>query len=250
MPYALYISAEAAQAQTERVEMIANNLANADTAGFKRELAIFQARYAEAIEQGAATPGSGSIDDLGGGVHFQQTKTDFSPGPLKRTSSPTDVAIEGDGFFQVRKGQESLLTRAGNFRLTSRGELVTQQGYPVLSDSGSPILVNPAEGPWEITPAGAVRQGDTTQNLALVTPSSFGDLTKTGENLYRPLAPVQPLPAAQRAVSSGYLEMSGVRPTLEMTALIEASRLAEANINLMKAHDQMLGGLVERLLKA
>jgi len=251
MPYGLYISAEGAQAQSRRVEIIANNLANVDTLGFKRELAICQSRYAEAIDQGLQSPGSGSIDDIGGGIMIRQTKADYSPGPLRRTENPADVAIEGDGFFAVRKGDETLLTRAGNFRITSTGELVTQQGYSVLSDTGAPIVVNPGNGPWEITATGSVRQGDgSAQNLALVKPASYNDLTKVGENLFRATDQTEPLTPAERRLAAGYVELSAVRPTIEMTALIEASRLLEANVNMMKAQDEMLAGLINRVLKA
>jgi len=250
MPYGLYISAEGAQAQSRRMEIIANNMANVDTVGFKRELAIFQARYAEAVEQGQTQPGAGSIDDTGGGIMVRRTMTDYSPGPMKRTESPTDVAISGEGFFMVEKDQQQYLTRAGNFRLTERGELVTQQGYAVLSDNGSPIVVDPRNGPYEITPAGAVRQGTTSQNLALVRPASPEGLVKVGENLFRPAGDPQPVAANQRRVAGGYLELSGVRPTTELVQMIEASRAVEANLSMMRAQDQMLSGLVTRVMRA
>jgi flagellar basal-body rod protein FlgF/flagellar basal-body rod protein FlgG len=251
MPYGLYISAEGAQAQSRRLEIIANNMANVDTVGFKRELAIFQARYAEAVEQGQAKPGSGSIDDTGGGIMLRRTVTDYSPGPMKRTESPTDVAISGEGFFLVEKDQQQYLTRAGNFRLTERGELVTQQGYAVLSDNGSPIAIDPRNGPCEVTPAGAVRQGAASQNLALVRPASPDSLVKVGENLFRPVGgDPQPVVAGQRRVASGYLELSGVRPTTELVQMIEASRAVEANLSMMRAQDQMLSGLVTRVMRA
>src|ERR1700693_5408410 len=114
MPYGLYISAEGAQVQTRRLDIIANNIANVDTVGFKRDLAVMQSRYSEAIERGTAYPGSGSINDIGGGVQFHQTVTDFSPGPLRKTGNPSDAALQGEGFFVVSKGQEHLLTRAGD----------------------------------------------------------------------------------------------------------------------------------------
>ncbi len=249
MPYGLYLSADGAHAQARRLEIIANNLANVDTVGFKRELAIFQARYAEETAQGLDFHGSGTINDTGGGTMLRQTKTDFSPGPMKRTGSVTDLAIDGPGFFVVRKGEESYLTRAGNFRLTARGELVTQQGYPVLSDSGAPVVLDPGAGPFEITPEGMLRQRGSAQTLALVQPRSLGDLVKSGENLFRPLADPPPVPEAQRRVAAGYLEMSGVRPTSEMVELIEASRAIEANLQMMQAQDQMLSGLVNRLMR-
>jgi len=249
VPYGLYLSADGAHAQARRLEVIANNLANVDTVGFKRDLAIFQARYAEEIAQGVDVPGSGSINDVGGGTMLLQTQTDFSPGPVKRTGMPTDVAIDGDGFFVVRKGDQNYLTRAGNFRLTDRGELVTQQGYPVLSETGAPVVIDMAAGPFQITPDGVVRQRGAAVALALVRPAPNSGLVKVGENLFRPQGDPQPLPAGQRRVAAGYLEMSGVRPTSEMVQLIEATRAIEANLQLMQAHDQMLSGLVNRLLR-
>jgi flagellar basal body rod protein FlgG len=258
MSYGLYLSATGAQAQSQRLEVIANNLANVDTVGFKRELAIFQARYAEAVQQGTASFGGGSLDDISGGVQLQQTKTDFSPAPLRRTGGATDVALEGDGFFQVRKGQDVFLTRAGNFRMTSGGELVTQQGYPVLGEGHAPITITPDGGPWEMTSAGEIRQGDSVQSLAIVRPGSPGDLLKVGENLFRPAATpagapaagVQPVPPAEHSVRPGYLETAGVQPMTEMVAMIETTRLAEANINLMQTQSQMLSDLISRVLKA
>ncbi|HID77810.1 MAG TPA: flagellar basal-body rod protein FlgF [Planctomycetaceae bacterium] len=249
MPYGLYLSAEGAQAQARRLEVIANNLANVNTVGFKRQLAILQARYAEAIEQGMDQAGSGSINDVGGGVFLAETRTDYSRGPLKRTELSTDMAIDGEGFFVVRRGQENLLTRAGNFRITSAGRLVTQQGYDVLSEDGSPITIDPTRGPWYVTPSGTIRQQGTVQTLAIVAPQSPGDLVRLGKNLFRPLADPQPVPRAQRRVLPGYLEMSSVEPTTEMIAMIEASRAVEANINMMKTQDQMLSGLVNRLMR-
>ncbi len=253
MPYGLYLSAEGAHAQSKRLEVIANNLANVDTVGFKRELAVIQARYAAETEQGLDYPGSGTINDVGGGVEVLMTKTDFSSGPFKQTGIATDMAIRGEGFFVVRKGDETFLTRAGDFRLTERGELVTQFGqeeYAVLSDAGEPITVDPrSENRWELTPTGGIRQSGSLQNLALVAPASLGDLVKMGENLFRPLADPQPVAADKRSVAGGYLEMSGVRPTTEMVDMIEASRALELNLSMMQTQDQMLAGLFQRVMK-
>jgi flagellar basal-body rod protein FlgF len=245
----MYLSAAGAQAQSRRLEVVANNLANVDTVGFKRQLAVFQARFAEAIQRGQAQAGSGSINDLGGGVEMVPSKTDFTPGPLKNTKTPTDMAIDGEGFFVVDKGGEHYLTRAGNFRLTDRGQLVTQQGYPVLSENLSPITIDPSAGDWQLGGSGTIRQQGNAQNLALVRPESLGDLSNAGENLYRPLADPRPLPAASRHVVSGYLEQSGVKPTSEMMEMIEASRAVEANVNMMQTQDQMLSDL-NKLMQA
>jgi flagellar basal-body rod protein FlgF len=249
MPYGLYISAEGANAQSSRLDVIANNLANVDTVGFKRELASFQARYAEAIDKGAAMPGAGALEDIGGGILFRQTKTDFSPGPVKNTQNPAHVAILGEGFFTVKKGDETLLTRAGNFEFNARGELVTPQGYTVLDESGAPVILNVDDKKWTISDTGALRQRGRVQNLGIVKPASYETLTKQGENLFRASKPPEAVPPDERRVASGSLEMSSVSPTLEMTALIETSRFLEANVNMMKTQDQMLGALVERVLR-
>jgi flagellar basal-body rod protein FlgF/flagellar basal-body rod protein FlgG len=257
MSYGLYLSAAGAQAQSQRLEIIANNLANVDTVGFKRELAIFQTRYAEGSQQGGAGLAGGAASEIGAGVQLQQTKTDFSPGALRRTGGASDVALEGDGFFQVRKGQEVYVTRAGNFRVSSNGELVTQQGYPVLSESHDPITINADGDPWEMTSAGELRQGSNVHSLAIVRPRSPEELVKVGENLFRPAAGasgagagVQPVPPAEHSVRPGYLETSGVQPMAEMVTMIETTRLAEANINLIQTQSQMLSDLISRVLKA
>jgi flagellar basal-body rod protein FlgF len=249
MPYGLYISADGAVAQSKRLETIANNLANVDTAGFKRELAVFQARYSEAIAEGRASPGSGSIDDLGGGVMLKSTVTDFSPGPMKRTGGRTDLAIQDRGFFVVRKGEQQYLTRAGNFQLTTDGNLVTQQGYSVLGEDGSPIAIDPGNGPFEVTPSGGIRQAGSTQTLAIVEPASLGDLSKVGENLFKPITDPQPVADDHRSIGWGYVEMSAVRPTTEMVQMIETARAVEANINMMQTQDQMMSGLFNRVMR-
>ncbi|MGH7194685.1 MAG: flagellar basal-body rod protein FlgF [Candidatus Saccharimonadales bacterium] len=249
MPYGLYISAEGAQAQSTRMEVIANNLANANTPGFKRELAIFQARFAEDIEQGQAAPGAGTLNDIGGGVETLATVTDFSNGPLQQTGVPTDLAIEGDGFFVVRRNGQNFLTRSGGFALNQTGTLVTHDGDVVLSATGTPIVVAADQGPWYVTPDGAVAQASELTPLALARPNSLGDLMKVGDNLFAPLAPTKPVDATQRRIASGVLEQSGVEPVMEMTEMIETSRAFEANVNMIRNQDQILGELVSRVLK-
>ncbi|HEV3344326.1 MAG TPA: flagellar hook basal-body protein [Pirellulales bacterium] len=249
MPYGLYISAEGAQAQSLRMEVIANNLANTNTPGFKRELAVFQSRLAEAAQRGLVPPGSGAIDDLGGGVDSLASITDFSPGAVKATGMPTDLAIEGDPFFVVRRDGKDLLTRAGNFMLTPAGMLVTQHGDPVMSTEGTPAGIDPERGPWYLTPDGAIAQAGDKIYLSLVRPRSYGDLVKTTDNLFAPLAPTAAVPATERHVLSGYLEQSGVQSVSEMTDMIETSRAFEANVNMIRSQDTILGELVSRVLK-
>ncbi|OYV80398.1 MAG: hypothetical protein B7Z73_19020, partial [Planctomycetia bacterium 21-64-5] len=206
MPYGLYISAEGAQAQSLRMEVIANNLANVNSPGFKREQAVFQSRLAEAVQRGMAVPGRGGLDDLGGGVDRLATITDFSPGALQPTNARTDLAIEGDAFFHVRRDGKDFLTRAGNFTLTPTGNLVTPNGDAVLSTQGTPVVIDPQLGAWHITPDGSVSQAGDNVYLSLVRPKSYGELVKTGDNLFSPLAPPLAIAPDERHVLSGFLE--------------------------------------------
>lgn len=250
MSYGIYLSAEGALAQNRRLETIANNLANVATVGFKRDLAILQARYAEETEQGLDFPGSCSINDVGGGVTLACTPTDFSAGPLKHTELPTDMAIPGEGFFVVQKEGQNYLTRAGDFVFDAEGVLRTQQGYPVLNDALGPIQIDPTLGPWTLTADGGIQQGNSVDYLAIMQTASPADLAKAGENLFWPLSTPLKLPPEARRVVNGHLEMSGVNPTTEMVNMIEASRAFEANVNLIRGQDQMMGTLIGRLLRA
>ena len=249
MPYGMYISAEGAHAQSKRLETLSNNLANVDTPGFKRDLTLFQARFAEEINRGTVSPGSRGAEDIGGGIWVREVKTDFSPGLMKHTGNETDFAIDGEGFFVVRKDGQDFLTRAGNFRLSTTGQLETQDHYQVLSEGRTPISIDPALGPWRLTETGGIEQAGVLTNLALVRPQSLGDLVKSGETLFAPLAPPVALAPNERRVHEGYLEQSGVKPTTEMMELIEASRAFEANTNMIRNQDQMIGTLVNRVLK-
>jgi flagellar basal-body rod protein FlgF/flagellar basal-body rod protein FlgG len=255
MPHGLYLSADGVNVQSKRLEMLSNNLANVDTVGFKRELALFQARGSEAQAQGLAQPGDQSLNDISGGVRFAQTVTDFSQSPLKHTGNDTDAAILGDGFFQIEKDGERYLTRAGNFSIDSKGRLVTQEGESVLSSAGTPITVDPDLGSAAIGDDGSVYQflpdgrRAVVSDLAIVRPGSNADLVKRGENRFFALAPVNAIPPEQRQVRAGFLEGSGVQSTQEMMQLIEASRALEMNVNMIRNQDQMLGGLVSRVLR-
>lgn len=251
MNYGIYISAEGAMAQSTRMEVLSNNLANVGTTAFKRDLVVAQSRFAEQTHRGLDSSGSRSLNDLGGGVEVQQTMTDFSGGAIKETGNKADLAINGDGFFVVRRGDRELLTRAGNFSFSREGILQTQEGDPVLNDSGEPLRIDPDSPiPWQFSPEGNIQQGADNVPLAMVKPASLGDLVKIGDNLFSPLAPVQPLDLGQRHVISGHLELSGTKPPLEMLDLIQTSRSFEANVNMIRNQDQMYGELLSRVLKS
>src|SRR3954471_7684578 len=143
MYYGLYTSAAGANAQSSKVEVLSNNLANVNTVGFKRELAILHARESEAIERGATSRGSGQLEDVGGGVRMNATYTDFSPGTMQLTHIDSDLAIDTpNAFFQVQRGDQKLLTRAGNFHFSDDGTLVNARGDAALSTDGNVIQLD------------------------------------------------------------------------------------------------------------
>jgi flagellar basal-body rod protein FlgF len=249
MPYGLYLSAEGAYIQSQRLDVLSNNLANVATPGFKRDVALFQSRLAQAIQEGQAVRGTHGLDDLGGGVKVLATETDFSPGPLSQSKNDTDMAINGQGFFLVRHGNRELLTRAGNFQLTNEGRLVTGDGDPVLSEDHNPIELDPDGGPWQVTPDGGISQGGEITRLAIMKPRSLGDLAKVGENLFSPLAPAQPVADEDRQVLWHQVEQSTVKPATEMMDLIETSRAFEANVNMIHTYDESVETLINGALR-
>jgi flagellar basal-body rod protein FlgF/flagellar basal-body rod protein FlgG len=246
----MYMSAAGAHAQSQHVEVLSNNLANADTVGFKRELALLEARDSEAIERGLDHRGSRSANDVGGGIRFAATATDFRVGKFRATGNPADLALETpDGFFSVQRGKEQLLTRAGNFRLDVDGALVTQENDPVLASDGSPIQIDP-QRPWRVLPGGVIEQGGNATEIGIFKPADARTLHKIGQNYFaapgKPPIAVEP---EERAIRGGYVELSAVNPVEETVELIAASRSYEANIRLIQQHDQATSQLINRLLR-
>lgn len=249
MYYGLYMSAAGAHAQNTKVEVLSNNLANVNTVGFKRELALLQARESEAIERGTTGRGNGALENVGGGVRMNATFTDFSPGTMQLTHMPSDLAIDAPNtFFEVQRGNQKLLTRAGNFHISNEGLLQTTQGDTVLGSDGDPIQVDPAL-PVRFIAGGVVEQAGSRTELALVRPKNVSALQKVGENYFAAGREAEAAPAEDRLVRSGYLEMSGVNPVEEMVELITASRAYEANVRIIQQHDTATSELISRMLK-
>ena len=138
MIYGLYLSGQGAQVQMVRQDVVANNLANAQTTAFKRELLTAQAHSTFDSQQGNRTWLPGNLDNLPGGVTAGGTATDFSQGELQHTQAPFDVALQGKGFLKVLNGKETYLTRNGQLSVGPQNQLVTRdQGFPVLNAEGA-----------------------------------------------------------------------------------------------------------------
>ena len=245
----MYLAAEGAQAQSRRLEVIANNMANVDTVGFKPDVATFQARFAEAIQQNPALAGSRTRPDVGGGVKIIETITDFTAGKSEWTGEDSDMEIIGDGFFQVMTPDgETYLTRAGAFETNALNQLVmTGTNNLLLDDGGSPIEIDPS-APWSVTHKGYLDQAGSLTPIGLVEPRSLDDLHKVGGNLFSSRSTVESLVPARREVRSGYREMSGANATEQMMEMIETNRAFEANTQMIRHQDTATGTLISRIL--
>ncbi|MBL8892185.1 MAG: flagellar hook basal-body protein [Planctomycetaceae bacterium] len=251
--YGTYLSASGADSYSRYLEVIANNVANVDTPGFRRELPIIKAYHAEAIEQGLASPGDGGIHDVGGGVGMFQTVTSFEIGQVQRTGVDSDVMLadpRGDHFFVVDQDGQQMLTRAGNFLFDKEGYLVTQSGRQVLSANGGPVRINP-NLPFEFDSTGSVVQPSTgvRTELAVVRPASLNDLQHMGENLFANQGQLQVVAADERRVRSGYLETSAARPVQEMVDMIKVTRAYESNVRMIQQQDGITESLLSRVLR-
>ncbi|TWU48074.1 flagellar hook-basal body protein [Rubripirellula reticaptiva] len=250
MPYGVYLSAAGAHAQSHRMQVLSNNLANVSTTGFKPEETVLQARFAEMIEGGEVPPGLGGADDIGGGVTIQRSATQFAVGPMKKTDRDLDFAInDEETFFVLKRGDQQLLTRAGDFLFDSKGQMINPSGEQVLASDGSPIQVQPGI-PVQVMPEGRVRQGENTWELMLAKPKSMGDISHLGGNQFKPMAPFDVVGGGGRKVVAGMLEQSGVQPTGAMMELIETSRVYEANVRMIQNQDSVMGSLISRVLQA
>jgi flagellar basal body rod protein FlgG len=249
MPYGVYLSASGANAQSHRLEVLSNNLANVDTPGYKPQETILQARFAEMIAEGEVPSGMGGADDIGGGVTIQPSKTQFAVGPLKSTGRETDFAINDDSsFFVIQRDDEQLLTRAGDFSINSRGRLVNQTGDEVLATDGNPIQLAPGQ-PFQVASGGRIVQGATSFELMLGRPKSLGDVSRVGANTFKPLADFDLVAKGDRQVVAGMLEQSAVSPTTAMMELIETSRVYEANVRMIQNQDSVMGTLINKVLQ-
>lgn len=249
MPYGLYVSAAGANAQNHRLQVLSNNLANVQTAGYKPQQAVMQARFAELIERGEVSPGTGGVNDIGGGVTVQPVATQFGEGMLRSTGNATDFAInDSESFFVVRRGDKSLLTRAGDFLFDSSGRLINQSGDPVLDTGGRPIAIDPTL-PHSVLDGGRIQQGEEVFNLMLAHPEKLGELQHLGGNLFEAPDEFDLVRGNSRPVVSGFIEESGVKPTAAMMELIEASRAYEANVRMIQNQDHVIGSLISRVLQ-
>ena len=219
------------------MDMIANNVANLGTTGFRREGLVF----AEFVR--AAAPGeSVSMADLGARFASQR------PGELAVTGGSLDLAIEGDGFFAVRAGEEMLLTRAGAFQRSPDGLLVTPAGAQVLDDGGAPIFVPPEGTSLVIAGDGTISSDGVPFGRVGVVTVPPETLSRVGGTAFRSTA--EPAPVEAPRLRQGALEGSNVEPVSEVARMIAVSRAYEQVQGLTKDTDERTRETLRRLGQA
>ena len=248
MNYGLFLSAMGAKAQMDRQAVISNNLANSNTTGFKRDLMAMQSRLNAAYEDPKMFPFRlPVVKDQGGGVLPVGDGIDLSQSELENSANPTDVALNGRGFFTVAGDNgEKLLTRDGHFLIDQSGKLVTASGNrAVLDITGQPITLTPGL-PLTVSPDGTISQGQDAAGggvkLGLANVADSRQLIKLGSNVMRASGDLAQVPADTQ-VMQYKLEASGVEPMAEIVNMMEGQRAFEANTRMMSYQDTTLSQL-------
>jgi len=241
MDNALYVGLSRQMVLRREMDIVANNIANADTTGFKVESLL---QKTEPSEPAFTLQGPRPVKFVG----EDGVARDFGQGGLRRTDAPLDVAIEGQGFFQVNTASGPRYTRDGGFRLDDNGRLVTPAGQAVADDGGGEITLDPEKGAITIAPDGTVSQGsERVAKLGVVNFTTLSTLEKTGDNLYRNTSNQQPQPVSDAKVRQGMLENSNVNPILEITRMIEVSRAYEQMSKMMDSNADLSKSAVQRM---
>ena len=231
----IYVALSKQAGLSKELSSIANNVANADTVGYRREGYLFS-EYIRSLD-----PQDRSLSQTRVGGHF----FDAAPGALVETGAPLDVAIEGDGYFVVETPRGERLTRAGAFLLDAEGQLTTMDGHRVLGDGGSPVAIPPESASITIAPDGAIAaDGAPVGKLGLVTIAPTA-LAREGGNLFRASEAYEAIEAPK--FRQGFVEESNVNPVIEISRLIEVQRAYELGQGILKDEDERISKTVDAM---
>jgi flagellar basal-body rod protein FlgG len=240
----IYMAASAALAYEKRLEVVANNLANVNTAGFKRDDVSFQAYLASAEGQAQAVQPPYPAPPSGANFWISyQSRTDFTPGPLKQTGNVFDLALNDKGFFSAESPQGTVYTRRGNFTLSPEGVLVTQEGWPVQGEGGEIRVEGRGAGGvgpgFSVGADGTVRvDGRDVGRLRIEDFPQPGSLTKSGLGYFK-AAGGGGEPLENFSIAQGFLEMSNVEAVQSMVEMIEILRGYESYQRVIRSVDDV-----------
>src|SRR5262245_1252185 len=250
MENALLIGLSRQIALHRELEVVSNNIANMSTAGFKADSAVFE----EFLMPGASHGQFQGADRRLSYVHDRATWHDLRQGPLQQTGNSLDVAIDGDAFFVVQTPRGERYTRNGALQINAAGQLVTNEGYAVQSDGG-PIQFQVNDNTISISNDGTirVREGADSKSdslrgkLRLVRFEQPGRLQKEASNLFAAPNGVASLAPEKARVIQGSLEQSNVRAVVEMSRMVEITRMYSLVAGLLQQHGDMRRGAIDKL---
>jgi flagellar basal-body rod protein FlgF len=228
MAVAGYVAISAQRAMEVKLDVIANNIANMNTAGFRAAGVRFSQEMAQVGDAQVvyASPGDSYV------IRQQ--------GPITHTGNALDVAVDGDGWFGLETPQGTVYTRDGRFHMTAEGELRSVNDYAVVDAGGSPIVLDPAAGPVLIGENGTISQGGRqVGSIGLFLIPEDARLARYDNSAVKSDKepdPVEDMTA--NSVRQGYVEGSNVNPILEMTRMIEASRAFDMASAAVQQDDQ------------
>lgn len=242
MQNALFVGVSSQVALQRELDVIANNMANVSTNGFKGRNSRFQEYLMPTARADSFTPPDRRISY----VIDQGTTLNLDQGPVEQTGNPLDVAVKGTAFIAVQSPGGERYTRNGALTVNAQGQLVTSDGFAVAGDGG-PITVNPQETGLSIGPDGTVSTNlGIRGRIKLVTFANPGNLVNEGANLYSSTAPARPAGLDGR-LESGALERSNVSPVLEMTRLMDVNRSYALVTSMISRMDELRGTAISKL---
>ena len=244
MDNALYVGLSNQMVLKRQMDIVANNIANADTTGYKFEsLMTKEVDGPPAFTLGAPKP----VKFVGA----DGVARDFGQGNLRRTDASLDLGIEGQGFFKVTTAAGDRYTRDGHFRTNDQGIVTTQAGDPVADEGGSTITIDPKKpGAITISQDGIVSQGaERVGKIGVFKFASLSALEKTGDNQYQNSSNQQATAATDAKVRQGMLESSNVNPILQITKMVEVNRAYEQVSQMMSTQSDLSRNSIARLGK-
>lgn len=240
----IYTAGSGMLAETVRADATANNLANSNTTGYKKDVAIskdFASLLIRRINDGQESP---AIGTLGVGTLIDEIATIHTGGALSPSGNPLDFAIDGKGYFVVQTPAGERFTRNGSFSRNGQGELVTSEGHRVLGQNGAIII---PDGNISVEESGRITvDGVEVGQIQVVEFANERELVKEGNSLFR--APTNGQQATGKVVQ-GCLERSNVNVIAEMMNMITGYRAYEVNAKTVQAHDQLLDKAVNEVGK-
>jgi len=255
---AMWISKTGVQAQDAKLQAIANNLANVNTVGFKRDRVVFEDLHYQVDAQPGAQSADNTVSNgvqLGNGTRLVGTQKVFTNGSLQTTSQQLDVAISGNGFLQVRRPNgDAAFTRAGQLQLDANGTLVNAQGLPLVPQITVPNTATAITIAENGTVSATIPGQSAPTELGALTLAGFvnpAGLLALGENLFSETAASgapnegRPGDGALGKLKQGALEGSNVQVVEEMVDMIAAQRTYEMNTKVLSAADNMLQYLAQ-----